>query len=346
MTIFIIVCAIMVVAAIALVARPLWLKPLDVSVASSRVSAIVLAIVIPFAAAGLYIKQTNWSWSQVQTTASQQATVEEMVVKLEQRLQQSPDDLDGWMMLGRSYLALERPARAVDAYQKAFDISRGENTDAMLGLGEALVLTDQSALRGRAGELFETVLARDPANPTALWYGAITALTAGHLPIARQRMASLLALNPPEQVRDILQRQLQDIDQQLGGQPQVTQPATEGPATAQRTLTVKVSIAPALAEGLEAKTPLFVLARDGAGPPLAAVRRAAGDLPLTVTLSASDAMIAGRSIATVPQVQVVARVSKKGTPQAQPGDLYGEVSHRFDSNTQATINIVIDRVVP
>jgi len=66
-------------------------------------------------------------------------------------------------------------------------------------------------------------------------------------------------------------------------------------------------------------------------------------------LSERDAMIAARTIATVPRVQVVARLSRSGTPQAQSGDYYGEAEYDFSKNSGAggsTLNITIDRAVP
>ena len=97
--------------------------------------------------------------------------------------------------------------------------------------------------------------------------------------------------------------------------------------------------------------PLFILARDPAagGPPLAVQRHSSSDLPLTVELSERDAMIAARTIASVPRVQVVARLSRSGTPQAQSGDYYGEAEYDFSKNPGAggnTLNITIDRAVP
>ena len=97
--------------------------------------------------------------------------------------------------------------------------------------------------------------------------------------------------------------------------------------------------------------PLFILARDpsAGGPPLAVQRHSSADLPLTVELSERDAMIAARTIASVPRVQVVARLSRSGTPQAQSGDYYGEAEYDFSKNSGAggsTLNITIDRTVP
>jgi len=341
---FIVICAVMVVAAVASIARPL-LRPMSGS--RSLVGTIAVAILIPLVTTGLYLRQSNWDWQQVAASASQQATIDEMVAKLEQRLQQSPNDMQGWLMLGRSYLTLERPARAVDAYQHAYDLSGGANTEAALGLGESLVLVDEAALRGRAGQLFEAVLVREPGNPTALWYGAIAALVSNDLPKARQRMADLLAQNPPQQVREIVERQIQDIDQQLGNKSSPpAQVAAKPIVGSARTLIVKVSLAPALVGKADPRAPLFIMARGENGPPLAVVRRAMGDLPVTVKLSDADAMVAGRNLSSVPQVQVVARVSKSGAPQAQSGDLFGEATYTFKETHPGTVDIVIARAVP
>jgi cytochrome c-type biogenesis protein CcmH len=158
-------------------------------------------------------------------------------------------------------------------------------------------------------------------------------------------------------MRSLLERQIQDLDQQLNeagqGAPAAAAPGSEGPAaTAQRSIRVAVSIAPQVHEQLKGgPLPLFILARDpsAGGPPLAVQRHSSSDLPLTVELSERDAMIAARTIASVPRVQVVARLSRSGTPQAQSGDYYGEAEYEFSKNAGAggsTLNIIIDRAVP
>jgi cytochrome c-type biogenesis protein CcmH len=172
-------------------------------------------------------------------------------------------------------------------------------------------------------------------------------LIGGNLPLARQRMSNLLALNPPQQVRDILERQIQDIDQQLGTKSAAVQPEAKPASDNARSIKVSVALAPKLNANLDPRTPIFVLARDGAGPPLVAIRRAVGDLPFVVTLSDADAMMAGRNLSSVQQVQIVARISKTGSPQAQPGDLFGEAAHSFkNGKTPAEVSITIDRIVP
>jgi cytochrome c-type biogenesis protein CcmH len=362
----------MIVVALAFIAWPLLrshkLEAADSAPQKGYLAIIVLAVAIPAFAALLYTKTGRMNWQQeIANAASDQAVsgpeVLAMVAKLERHLRDTPNDIDGWLMLGRSYAALEKSEQALAAYQKAYDLSGGTNVDAAMGLGEAMIMVDERALVGKAGELFEFVLTKEPSNPKALWYGAVSALNSGNLPLAHERLQRMMALDPPTQVRSIIERQLQDIEQQLkeSGQSMPKVAANSVPKAApnsspnspqakpqsNRAITVHVSLSSKLAKDLDKKTPLFVLARDpnAPGPPLAAVRRSVGDLPLTVTITDNDAMMAGRGISSVPRVQVVARVSKSGTPQAQPGDMFGDVAVDLSVTPAAETQIVIDRMV-
>jgi cytochrome c-type biogenesis protein CcmH len=356
---FIIACAAMIAAALLWIVLPL-LRTKSADAGASRkeryVSAIAVALLVPALAVGLYATLSKWNWSETDAAMAREQQMDELLEKLKAKLAENPNDVNGWLLLGRSYGTMGRYALAVDAYENAYEKSRGENVEAIIGLGEALAMTDEASLTGRAGKLFEAALERAPNHPKALWYGSIGALQAGDLRRGRDRLQLLLAQNPPEELRAVLERQIQDLNQQLSeagpGAPAAAAGA-EGPAaaTTQRSIRVAVSIAPQVREQLKSgPLPLFILARDPAagGPPLAVQRHSSSDLPLTVELSERDAMIAARTIASVPRVQVVARLSRSGTPQAQSGDYYGEAEYDFAKNAGAsgsTLNIIIDRAV-
>ncbi len=355
MTLFIVLCIVMAAVAIVLVVRPL-LKAAPVAAESKappakpgKVTAIVTAILLPLLAVGLYMSVTTWKWNEPPASAAQAANpnapqIEVMVTQLEERLKKEPQDSEGWLMLGRSFVMLGRYPRAVDAFQQAYDLTKGENISAVTGLAEALILTDEASLSGRAGELIEAALVKSPREPRALWYGSLAALSAGKLEVARDRMQLLLEQNPPEQVRSLLQTQITDINSQLGAPAPSAQ--TAPPAASVASVNVAVSIAAEIAAKIKNPLSLFVLARTAAGgPPVAVVRLTSDKLPLTVELSDSDAMIAGRGIGSVPQVQIVARVSQSGSPQAQSGDFYGEADYVVQPG-RGSVTIVIDRVVP
>lgn len=364
MTIFIIVCVAMLLAALLWMVLPLLRAPRDGSVASEstelasyrterRFSGLAVALLVPVLAILMYAGLSNWDWKAVQIESEQAQNMEQAVSGLEAKLKENPDNLDGWIMLGRSYTAMGRYSRAADAYQQAYDLSKGQNIEAIVGLGEALALTDEASLTGRAGKLFDSALAMAPNHPKALWYGGVAALRAGDLRLGRDRLQLLMAQNPPDEIRNVLARQIQDLDEQLaGGGNAVTPPAqaqtpSAAPAAGTRAIQVAVSLSPQLRQQVTGTLPLFILARDpsAGGPPLAVQRHGSDSLPLNVTLSESDAMIPSRSIATVPKVVVVARLSRSGAPQQQSGDLYGEAEYEF-GKTSGPLTIVIDRVVP
>jgi cytochrome c-type biogenesis protein CcmH len=360
MTAFIVVCVAMLVAALVWMVLPLLRTPKAVDStelasyrAERRFSGLALALIVPVIAIVMYASLSNWDWKAAQIESTQAANMEQAVTGLEEKLKQNPDNVQGWMMLGRSYLAMSRYPRAVDAYQQAYDLSKGQDVEAVIGLGEALALTDEASLTGRAGQLFDAALAKAPNHPKALWYGGVAALRAGDLRLGRDRLQLLLAQNPPEEIRSVLARQIQDLDEQLAASgpgsppsPQA-QTATEGPAVGSRAIQVSVSLSPQLSQQVSGGMSLFVLARNpgGGGPPLAVQRHKADSLPLNVTLSERDAMIPSLSIATVPKVVVVARLSRSGAPQQQSGDLYGEAEYEFGKSS-GPLTIVIDRVVP
>jgi cytochrome c-type biogenesis protein CcmH len=352
MTTFVLVCAAMIAAALLWLVLPLLRRRpaegAETPRREIRASAAALAVVVPALAALMYANLSDWNFDEVARQAAASAENDRLLEQLEAKLAENPQDLSGWMLLGRSYTALGRFPQAVEAYQHAYDISKGENVDATLGLAEALVLTDGSTLTGRAGELLNAALARAPNHPKALWYGSMAALQAGDLRTGRDRLQRLLAQNPPEELRPLLSRQIEDINQQLGetGEGDASAAARPGAPASGRVVRVTVKIDPKIQATLGRDFPLFVLARDPTGgPPLAVQRHSTSSAPLTVELTERDAMTPARTIATAARVQIVARVAKSGTPQAQRGDYFGEAEYDF-SRDQGDVSILIDRTVP
>lgn len=360
MTGFLIASAAMVAAAVLWIVVPLLRAKAAGDDASSRkerlLPSVAVALLVPVIAIAMYAGLSKWDWDASKAAAAESAEIDRLLGNLQDKLKANPNDIKSWLLLGNSYRELGRYPLAVDVFQNAYDKSQGRDVAAIVGLAEALVLTDAASLTGRAGRLFEDALARAPNHPKALWYGSLAALQAGDLKRGRDRLQLLLAQNPPQQMRDILERQIQDLDQQLSEAGQGSAPTSpaasagaEQPvaASSSRTIRVAVTLAPSIREQLQAPLPLFVLARDpeAGGPPLAVRRRNSSDLPLTIELSERDAMIPSRTIASVPRVQVVARLSRSGTPQAQSGDFYGEGNYDFATGS-GTLNIIIDRTVP
>jgi cytochrome c-type biogenesis protein CcmH len=324
----------------------------------SRILGALVAVIVVGAAAGLYPLWSNWNWhapAQSQSTAG--PDVAAMVAKLEKHLQDEPNDLNGWLMLGRSYLTLERLDDAIVAYDHARQLD-GKSAEAAMGLGEAMSLRAGGDITPAAAQLFEEALVLTPTNPKALLYGGFAAAVRGDRALARTRWQALKDLHPPAQIEQMLDARIADLGPPAGGSaaggtanaaPAGTKSSPAGTSTLSGVsraaeVTIKISISPALKSRLVSEAPLFVFAREprSQGPPLAAKRLTSAAIGTEVHLSAADSMLPGRVLVGGQQVSITARVSFSGQPLPAAGDLYGELS--YDVGRDGVRNLVIDRV--
>jgi len=373
-TSFLIFCVVMIVAALAIVLVPLLRnvpgegknkQPLPRSVPL----AVVLMIGLPLVATVFYGSTSNYPWDNPGllgaapgSHAQDGGSMDEVVAQLEERLRNSPGDFEGWRMLGRSYLVSNRFDQAVFAYEKASALTGGKNPEVELDLAEALVLTEKPEAQEKAKGIIDAALAANESNQKALWYSGVLAARVGDDETAKARFTKLLESNPPPQIRELLVAQLERLGTAVPAAEAATPPAGmgatgsmgggmgagSGAATtpAGRTIRVSVSLDPALASRLKPGTPVFVSAREAGipGPPIAAVRISSDELPTTVVLSDANSMIEGRTLSSVDELQVVARIAFAGTPMQASGDLMGETRHRKGAAPE--LGLVIDKVIP
>jgi len=373
-TSFLIFCVVMIVAALAIVLVPLLRnvpsegknkQPLPRSVPL----AVVLMIGLPLVATVFYGSTSNYPWNNPGllgaapgSHAQDGGSMDEVVAQLEERLRNSPGDFEGWRMLGRSYLVSNRFDQAVFAYEKASALTGGKNPEVELDLAEALVLTEKPEAQEKAKGIIDAALAANDSNQKALWYSGVLAARVGDDETAKARFTKLLESNPPPQIRELLVAQLERLGTAVPAAEAATPPAGmgatgsmgggmgagSGAATtpAGRTIRVSVSLDPALASRLKPGTPVFVSAREAGipGPPIAAVRISSDELPTTVVLSDANSMIEGRTLSSVDELQVVARIAFAGTPMQASGDLMGETRHRKGAAPE--LGLVIDKVIP
>ncbi|MDA0707323.1 MAG: hypothetical protein O2907_06210 [Proteobacteria bacterium] len=273
--------------------------------------------------------------------AGGQPDVEEMVASLAARLEADPDDLNGWKMLGRSYMTLANFSDAVLAYERAVSLEQSQNAQTLVDLGGALLARDNTRIEGRTAALFESALALEPNNPAALFYAGIAALNRGDTDLAAERWEILLGLNPPEEIRGIIEQRVAEWRGEAP--PEISAPPAEQPGVV---IMAEVLVSAAAIGSLPADTSVFVIARDPAqpSPPIAVTRRVLSELPAMVGLSDADSMIPGRTLSAFAEVEVIARISVSGQPIAQSGDWFGSVIVEPSENN--TVTLKIDQQVP
>lgn len=316
---------------------------------------LLIAIALPLIAAGVYWQLGTHqlaTLAAVESPASDPAsnaqhTMNEMVAGLAARLETQPDDVEGWVMLGRSYLAMRQPGQAVTAFDRAHRLV-GDEPRLLVDYAEALAMANDNDLEGEPLQLITRALAIDPNNQKALWFEGLAARNRGDGAGAVQSWRRLTQLLPPgSEELQRLQQFIADTEgvSAAGTVDSAAQPITESPATTG--IDVSVTLTPELASRIDPGAILFVFARAVEGPriPLAIIRGSAQALPLTVTLDDNQAMSPTLTLSKFSEVVVSARVSNSGSATPQSGDLLGQSAPLQLGNQKTNVAITINQVI-
>lgn len=305
----------------------------------ARILALLLAVLLPAASVLLYARIGNIKalLPQEQNVAADRFGVirsEAALQELEKKLEQQPENPEGWWMLARSYNELQRFSDAVRAFQQLVKLVPNE-AQIWASYADAYAMTNKRSLLGEPSRLLEKALELDGDNTLALALSGSAAMERGDYVAAITRWTKLVNLLPPDNpmLQDInqgIQQAREFLSKQKGGKEKLAQlsldkepkkPAAD-PASA---ISGTVSISPAVAGKLAPTDTLFIFARPAQGQkmPIAVLRKQAKDLPLQFTLDDSMALQPQMKLSGFDQVVVTARVSKSGDATAQRGDLQG-----------------------
>lgn len=130
-----------------------------------------------------------------ETDRRQAGEMSKLADKLAARLKAEPDNIRGWLLLGRSYLSLNREADALVALKTAYELDP-LNAAVIVEYAEALILTDKNRVSDKAMALLERALNADPRNPRARYYLAQGLAQKGNLKGALQGWIDLVAVSP------------------------------------------------------------------------------------------------------------------------------------------------------
>ncbi|HWW21835.1 MAG TPA: hypothetical protein VNZ06_13630 [Steroidobacteraceae bacterium] len=322
MSLFVILAILLALLAALAVAWPL-LRPRP-SLPSAPIATMVTVLVVLAGSALVYSRLGSPASARELPNADDTHSIS----ALARHVESQPEDQAGWMALGAAYGSVGQFPLAIRAYQRANRLNDGGDANALLGIGEAMVLSGDASLGEKAPEYIERALQINPRSPKALFYGAVIAYHQERLPIARERFEALLALSPPQNVRVAVLKEIDDIDARL--HPKIDE------STA---IHLRVTLAAELASKVPPNALLFVFVPSPNGGPPLAVKRNAATLPQEVALSAADSMMAGRAIQAGQKVSVVARISASGSPLPAKGDLYGQIDYVVGKSGERALQI-------
>ncbi len=303
--------------------------------------AIALAIALPLATVGLYLKIGNPNAfspeaTMMSTSMSGNMNMSASIKVLEDKIASNPADGESILLLARAYGEMERYADSVKLYEKLTEFVKDEAW-IWADYADMLAMVHGQKLAGPPTKLIEKALALDPYYPKALALAGSAAMERGDYQAAVRHWGRLLNGLPADSedakmIAGGIQQAKQFLAQSKGGaappmleQIAPAQQSTQAASTGKERITGTVTLSPGLRAQTSPTDTVFVLARAAQGPkmPLAIVRKQVKDLPFDFSLDDSMSMAPQMKLSNFDEVVVVARVSKSGNAMSEPGDLQG-----------------------
>ena len=254
----------------------------------------------------------------------------EMATALTRRLQDEPNSMEGWVMLGRVQRARGHFEESAEAFAKALALSRDDNLS--IERAEVLAQKNGGSFAGEPWSIIQRVLTADPHHLNALFLAGSASYAEMNFTTALrywERAREVVPADSPDAPE--LDRAIAEARNKLG-LPAIPPRAAEAAANLQASqatlaatsISGRVTLVKEL-KGLVAPTDtVFVYATPvtGSRMPVAIVRTTADKLPLDFVLDDSTAMNPSVKLSSMDEVTVRVRISKSGQATAQPGD-YG-----------------------
>ena len=328
---------------------------------SGRVAVVVLLVGLPVLSGFIYsqigdpnaLSDKPVQQAEMPAGHQPQMTMAEAIEKLKQRLEEHPDDAQGWFMLARSYAATDHFKDAVKAYRKTIELVGDQEPDLLVRYADAMVMANNRKFSPEAREVLQHVLSMNADHPQALWLAGMGAAEASDFEQALKYWYHLYPnLTDSPEFQNELGQMIASVEQHLPAEKVAAlkkqyevATTTSQPAADNVEISVNVSLSDELKDKVSPGSTLFVLARAMSGPPmpLAVQRLSADQLPLTVKLSDAMAMMPQMKLSGFQQVKVSAIVSKDEVANLVAGDLYGDVMGVAVKNG-ATVELVVDQV--
>ncbi|TDG13901.1 c-type cytochrome biogenesis protein CcmI [Seongchinamella unica] len=267
-----------------------------------------------------------------------------LMLAIEERARQRPDNLHYVAMLGRYYMGLQDYSRAADAYDELTSVAP-EDAAALAYAAQARYLAAGRQLDDSARMRAEQALAIDPHQRTALGLLGMASYEQGQYRAAIEYWQRLVAMEPPgSETRQMISGIIATAREKLG-EGAATASAVSAPAAEPAATGAGVTVSVSLPEGgtVAPGDTVFVLARNadsGSRMPIAVQRLRGADLPVTLRLDDSQSM-AGQKLSETPAVVVIVQVSPSGQPGAANSSWLGEAGPLVPGESVEPVEIVL-----
>lgn len=328
-----------------------------------RRAGIALAFLLPICAAALYalLGAPSAILPEAERTQKATADMEQLTVRLAQKLEQSPDNPEGWAMLARSYKSIGRWDDAERAFGR-IGPSLEQNAELLAEYAEMLAQRD-NGFNDKARSLIRKALGLEPRNMLALFLGGGEAFEAGRYAEAVTLWERLLPqLDADSEDAQLVAASIARARERSGGRPLAAAPqddvhraaaarkpqetAKRPPPAGSPSVSGRVELSTALKGRASPDDVVFIFARavDGPRMPLAAQRAKVAELPIDFVLDDSQALNPDNKLSTAGKLRVEVRVSRSGNATPRQGDLTG--TSDIVQPGAKNVRVLIDQVTP
>ena len=304
---------------------------------SSKITAIGLCLFIAVLSAGFYFAlgdATRIAQTNTQQPMTQEG-VEKMVAQFAAKMEQDPSNLQGWVMLARSYRILGRNQEAAKAYERAGSFIESD-PQLLADYADVLATNANGSFSGKPLQLINQALKLDPNNLMALWLSGTASYAAGNYKTAVQTWENLAQQIPPgtEDARSI-EASIADA-RAKGGLSSKASVSTKG-------VSGKIEISTDLKSKVKSGDIVMVIARKpGERMPVAVLRTGISDFPMNFSLTDALAMNPSAPLSQLSEASIEVRISKTGMAKPEAGDLIS--TPQIVKVGANNIRLVIDQV--
>jgi len=285
---------------------------------STKKTAIGICIFIVLISSGLY-----FSFGDVYRVAQKnsetpmnQEGVEKMVTEFAAKMEKDPSNLQGWVMLARSYRILGRNEDAVKAYERAGSFVDSD-PQLLADYADTLAANANGNFAGKPLRLINQALKLDPNNLMALWLSGTAAFSTGNYRSAVQTWEKLASQLPPnsEEIK-MIEGSIAEARSKGGLAPKATI------ISSAKAISGQIELASDLKSKVKQGDTVMVIARQvGERMPVAVLKIPVAQFPMSFVLNDALAMNPNAPLSKLTEVSIEVRISKTGMAKPETGDL-------------------------
>lgn len=285
---------------------------------STKKTAIGICVFIVVISSGLYFSFGDVyrvAQKNSETPISQEG-VEKMVTEFATKMEKDPSNLQGWVMLARSYRILGRNQDAVKAYERAGSFV---DTDPQLlaDYADTLAANANGNFAGKPLSLINQALKLDPNNLLALWLSGTAAFNANNYRSAAQTWEKLaLQLPPNSEELKMIEGSIAEARSKGGLAPKATI------ISSAKGISGQIELAGDMKSKVKQGDTVMVIARQvGERMPVAVFKTPVAQFPMSFLLNDELAMNPSAPLSKLTEVSIEVRISKTGMAKPETGDL-------------------------